>query len=199
MRQQCQGLTLIEVIVVLAIVAVLAALTFPALQRSQEQSKIIVTQSRLKNIGVALILYRENLGAKDTGTPSEMGSPYMGLPPRDLPTTLKLSREVFECASPKPSAVSPVPNGRAYKCMSCPTDSEFDNQNAVSWARLSQTYSTQLPFVVMMCHSDPRTDRHSPYSTHLGLGVNFEGQLIRKQATGTWGRPEWWVTGAESQ
>lgn len=183
-----------EVIVVLAIVAILAALTFPTLQRSQEESKIVVTQTRLKNIGVALILYRDNYGAKDTGTASEMGSPFMGLPPRDLPTTLKLPKEVFECASPKS-----FPHGRAYKCMSCPTYLEDNSQHEVRWAKLSQTYGTQLPFVVMMCHSDPRTDRHSPFSKHFGLGVNFEGQLIKREATGTWARPEWWVSGAQSQ
>lgn len=191
-----RGITLIEVLVVLAIVCVLAALAFPAFQNSREQAKVAVTTERLKNIGVALLLYREQCEAKDSGTPSEMGSPLGGFRSNDLWTVLRLPIDTFKCASPKKSVLNPIDSSGAYKCMSCPGMVGADRRSAFerSWSKSSEVHGSRMPFVVMMCHADPNTSRSSVFSTHLGLGVNFEGQFVKIRKTGTWQKPEWWAT-----
>lgn len=190
-----RGLTMLEILVVVAIVAVLAAFLYPAIQRTREQGKVAVTQQRLHQIGVALLLYREQCDAKDAGSPSQMGSPIGGLPPNDLPAVLRLPQDIFKCASPKRSTVNPLYSSQAYKCMSCSgmVSEEYRADFDKSWAHLSSTYGTQLPFVVMMCHSDPNTSRSSPLSTHYGLGVNFAGHIVKKSAKGYWQDPDWWA------
>ncbi len=190
-----RGITLIEVLVVFAIVSVLIARVWPAYMRSQEQAKVTVTSERLKNIGIALLLYREQCEAADVGTPSEMGSPLGGPAPNQLWTALRLPMESFKCASPKTSALSHSGRTGAYKCMSCPGMVSIERRAAFeeAWARQSQTHGVRMPFIVMMCHADPSTDRESPFSTHFGLGVNFAGQVLKIQKTGTWQRPEWWT------
>ena len=52
------GLTLIELLVVIAMVAILAAILFPVFARAREQARRSVCGSNLKQIGVAVSLYR---------------------------------------------------------------------------------------------------------------------------------------------
>lgn len=52
--------TLIEMLVVTAIIAVLVALLLPALQRSREQAKRAACMSNLRQCGVSLVLYAED-------------------------------------------------------------------------------------------------------------------------------------------
>ena len=62
-RSRALGFTLIELLVVIGIIAVLAALLFPAIGRVQENANGVKCAGNLKQIGVALILYAsENNG-----------------------------------------------------------------------------------------------------------------------------------------
>ena len=54
------GFTIVEVLVVAAIVTVLAALLLPALGRAREAARRVVCASNLKEIGVALHLYLQD-------------------------------------------------------------------------------------------------------------------------------------------
>ena len=52
--------TLIELLIVLAIIAVLAALLFPVLRAAREQARRTVCASNLHQIGLALTMYRQD-------------------------------------------------------------------------------------------------------------------------------------------
>lgn len=60
------GLTLIEMIVVLAIIALVAALIVPSVIGRPDQARVTVAQADLKSIGAALKMYRLDNGGYPT-------------------------------------------------------------------------------------------------------------------------------------
>jgi general secretion pathway protein G len=90
MRRQ-QGFTLLEIMVVLVIIGMLAALIAPRLIDRAEESKVKATRVQMANIGEALKLYRLQYGKYPTSadglkalvTPGEDGKRYMDAVPRD--------------------------------------------------------------------------------------------------------------------
>ncbi len=59
-RSRKAGFTLIELLVVVSIIAVLAALLLPVLSRAREKAKSIQCQGKLKQIGLAAMMYSED-------------------------------------------------------------------------------------------------------------------------------------------
>lgn len=60
MKRRPQGFTLIEILIVLAIIAILAALLFPAFKRAQESAYEANCATNLHQIYVAMQLYRQD-------------------------------------------------------------------------------------------------------------------------------------------
>jgi prepilin-type N-terminal cleavage/methylation domain-containing protein/prepilin-type processing-associated H-X9-DG protein len=55
-----RAFTLIELLVVIAIIAILAAILFPVFQRAREAARATSCRSNLKQLGIALAMYRED-------------------------------------------------------------------------------------------------------------------------------------------
>src|SRR5690554_6061596 len=61
--RQCRGFTLIEVLVVVAIIALLVAVLLPSLARARSSTRVAVCLSNLHQFGIALQMYEsENRG-----------------------------------------------------------------------------------------------------------------------------------------
>lgn len=75
--RKSHGLTLLEAVIVLMIICVVAALSYPAFDSARKSSRRARCVSNLKQIGMALLQYREAHEGLSSGTPVEMG-----LPPR---------------------------------------------------------------------------------------------------------------------
>ena len=57
--RRVRAFTLVEILIVVAIVGVLAAMLLPALGRSKAQAKLISCRNRLRNVGIGLRLYAD--------------------------------------------------------------------------------------------------------------------------------------------
>jgi prepilin-type N-terminal cleavage/methylation domain-containing protein/prepilin-type processing-associated H-X9-DG protein len=67
MRKRVQGFTLIEILVVLAVIALLSALLFPALSRAREGGRTKVCLSNMKQLGLAFQQYVQDNGRRYPG------------------------------------------------------------------------------------------------------------------------------------
>ncbi len=102
-----QGFTLMELLVVMAIMAALAALLLPALGRAREKGRRTICIANLKQIGMAIHMYAEDYyerfpgnGVEDTGS-SEMGFLF----PRYINAS-----PVWDCPGDKKSSFATISN-----------------------------------------------------------------------------------------
>lgn len=58
--ENCPGFTLIELLVVIAIIAILASLMMPVLSRAREESRRAYCRNNLRQIGLAIAMYRDD-------------------------------------------------------------------------------------------------------------------------------------------
>jgi len=71
------GFTLVELIVVIAIIGVMVALLIPAVQAVRESSRRAVCSNKLKQIGLACLNYEQHWGCLPPGVPKCHDSPHL--------------------------------------------------------------------------------------------------------------------------
>ena len=82
-KMKRRAFSLVEILVVMAIIAILAGLIFPSLRRTVAASKVTVSMNNTHQIGLAMHLYRESVGEYPiAGTYLDSLAPY-GITPAD--------------------------------------------------------------------------------------------------------------------
>ncbi len=75
MRRTNRGFTLVELLVVIAIIAVLIALLLPAVQAARAAARRIQCANNLKQLGIALLSYQDQLGSLPVSSLAYQGDP----------------------------------------------------------------------------------------------------------------------------
>ncbi|MGO9923501.1 MAG: DUF1559 domain-containing protein [Isosphaeraceae bacterium] len=75
MQSRKSGFTLIELLVVIAIIAVLIALLLPAVQAAREAVRRIQCANNMKQLGIALVSYQDQLGSLPVSSLAYWGDP----------------------------------------------------------------------------------------------------------------------------
>jgi prepilin-type N-terminal cleavage/methylation domain-containing protein/prepilin-type processing-associated H-X9-DG protein len=93
---QGNGFTLIEILVVIAIIALLAAILFPVFARARENAKRASCQSNLKQIALGLIQYTQDYDERfPNWVPPEGGTPFWYV----MAAPYFKSQQIFRCPS----------------------------------------------------------------------------------------------------
>jgi prepilin-type N-terminal cleavage/methylation domain-containing protein len=117
-RRKPGGFTLIEVLVVVAIIGLLVAVLLPSLSRAREQARVAVCRSNLRTLGQSLVMYADanrdklpnaNLPGTDVTDPaSEQANTIVMM---GMTRKYRLQPDVFHCPmdeSPAPEAIETV-------------------------------------------------------------------------------------------
>lgn len=91
------GLTLIEMIIVLAIIALVAALIVPSVIGRPDQARVTVAQADMKSIGAALKMYRLDNGQYPT---TEQGLAALATKPSAPPIPPNYAADAYLAQSP---------------------------------------------------------------------------------------------------
>jgi prepilin-type N-terminal cleavage/methylation domain-containing protein len=134
-----RAFTLIEMLVVVAVVGILAALLLPALQRARALARMRQCQSRLKNVGTALELYHDQYGRYPRARQRDGYGPLVALLPfveqQPAFNSVNFSFQFFHPVN------YTVANTRVELFL-CPTDAQIEPPGFAGWARSNYVFNT---------------------------------------------------------
>jgi len=177
-----RAFTLIEVLAVLAIIILVASLMYPVFAAAKARAKETVCTSQLRQIGMALSLYREDFGGPSTyGEMSEMG-----LPPtlKELITRGLLNRELVMCKGRK-EGMEPV---ALYNVTWAPEGTI----GVPSWKDYVQRFGDNSIVMTDENHDFADSPISDPYVLHHGIGLYLDGHVQARTKTGFWTDRIWW-------
>lgn len=174
-----QAFTLVEVLVVCAIIAALAALTFSTLLQSSESANQTTCASNLRQLWLAVAMYREeNEPHSQTGSIAAMGLP---------PEPRLIQPEVLWLSCPdRHFRMGSIPQN--YLWMPGLIGSQAE---VTDWIPISEKYEDATVLISDWQHNDDETLRLTQYEK-LGFGIELSGSLRRKKAAGPIPRLRWW-------
>lgn len=181
MRPPLRGFTFIEVLVVVAIAAIAAALTYPAYSSASRGAKLAVSASNMRQLYVALALYRSAYdGDGRYGDRESMGLPdarWALLDRGGLPESLMQS----------PCGNHPSEQPSVLQVLYHPGDGE---DPFTEWALV---YRENLVVYSDLHCTPPSNALLNPYVTKTGVGVLLGGTIVRRAKLGDPYRPDWWA------
>jgi prepilin-type N-terminal cleavage/methylation domain-containing protein len=178
-----KGFTLIEVLTAIAIIAIVAAISFPVIAKAKVSANKTKSISNMRQLHIAIELY-----AQDNNGASEGTLEQMGLPP--WPTEEYLGKQVRELYPP----ARPTDAWNTYMYLPIP---EEDDRRGFTWA----DYTKQVgPNAVIVC--DPFFNPEStsdydeywkdPYVQKFVMGMTISGSLVKKTKSGHL-TLDWWI------
>ena len=198
MRAKQQAFTLVELLIVVAIIAVLMGLLLPAVGRAREQANQVECLSNLRQLTTAFIMYcQDNQGWMPRASP--YASPGNPESPQDFLWWQQASRNTFAVPNrdvfnspimrylgirqdPHPSATVVNFNEQRQRVLRCPSDPLADHPLFVNKNDMDGNYFYSYSVNNLMQSLDP-THPQDPLSvpTNIKTGKPFDvaGKLVR--------------------
>lgn len=181
------GFSVTELLVVITIVVTLAAICYPTLAQARRAAGETRCISNLKQLFVAIELYREKWDGIPVGTPSQMG-----LPPGWWLLKSELGLDNFRCSGLSPTTCDPV-HGSGFVAMFPPGVPGFHQEWAdLDWKEYVMKYGDSAVLFFDLNHplACPVTD----YSTGRAIGLRLNGAVKFRTRFGDPSHPSrhWW-------
>ena len=178
-----------ELLAVIVIISIVAALTYPAWQNSKVQAAERVTESNLHQAFIAVELYRQDY---DGGGSTFGSSSALGLPNREGFVSLLKKSGIVWWIGKDIYGYGPIyyPWDKSEKTSDM-TD-EFWNSQMSAWLAYNKKYQGQSVMIGDFNHT--LGCGVTPVYTCLmkGQGIQFDGSLRRREAVGSVFQPSWW-------
>jgi prepilin-type N-terminal cleavage/methylation domain-containing protein/prepilin-type processing-associated H-X9-DG protein len=139
--RRTNAFTLIELLIVIAIIAILASILFPVFARARENARRSSCQSNLKQIGLGLLQYVQDYDEvlPSTAYGNSSGSPETYYRWQDAIYPYVKSEQIFWCPSDGTASTN-----KRYKVLSAPTGAQKNATNNGSYALNGFYYNSGL-------------------------------------------------------
>lgn len=168
------GLTLVELLVVIGILALLAAVLFPVFQTARENGRMAVCISNLHQWGAAIQMYRDEWGGVDPEPGRKIRNfSELGMPPSSYTGFLKAYglASIGRCPSITPYS------GGYYSCFRAQDDQNSQDLDALA------TKQGRFPLVICIAHNRlQRAEDNPTWGTVRVLAVRLNQQVTSTQA-----------------
>lgn len=171
-----RGFTLLEVIVAISIMILLASLLFPVFVSAKRASNRSSCMSNLKQLGMALTIYRGDVGGSEYGTPRQMGLPLHVL---DLKVS---SRDVLNCRGNNPE-------GNAFY-ENFPGETE-KTRGTDEWSRYTASVGSSAVIYFDPNHQDS-FPRSISWALWTVMGLRLDTSVVIKSRRGFPLYLRWW-------
>lgn len=179
-KHRLVAFSLVEVLTCVAILAVVAALSFPVFSIAKRRSQMTVSRSDLRQIWMALEMYRS-----DQGGGGESGAEAaQGLPPVDV-----YSKMVKDLGLKPPLAGRWPAVGWYYYLLPDPV---ADDALHIMWGKHLERCGAGAVIAQDLNFSEVGPTDSSPYLSKIGIGVSLSGKVLLQEAPGVPILPGWW-------
>lgn len=165
-----RAFTLVEVLMVMAIVAVLSAIAWSVIQPVKDRAQMSVCASNLRNMYLALSLYREQYDGASQGTAAQMGFP-------GLWEAANIVKPLPQCSA-APSVV--FSKKYPYWIMS------HDAHTMFTWQAYVERYGESAYVISDLNHNPKDQPLMSDFGSYRVTAINLMGSLKTSVAAGGW-------------
>jgi|GEM_PF-2614733 type II secretory pathway pseudopilin PulG len=184
-----RGFTVVEICVVIGIVVVISAISFPIWVQTKKSGREAGTKSNLHQLWLAVELYQQDQG---NSFPTSGESSQMGLPNQEqFYTLLKGTKIKWNYASEK------IGYGPIYYPIDRTDDTPHDStgyfdERLRSWLKHTAKYGSASIELADFNHTEGCGRFPEVTCVFKGIGVSLDGTLSVRSANGFIHTPDWW-------
>lgn len=173
-----RGLSLVEILIVVAVIAIVAAISYPVINSVRAEGRVSHCIERLRQTGLAVAMYRENNNGSTAGFAWEMG----------LPTTYEGQRAIQQQVVMKCPEVN-------YAVRKYEDFGFFGGEPGAAateeWPAWVVANGESTVMFGDINHNPDRNFLH-PSFAHLGLALALDTSVRRIRKPGHLGDTSWW-------